>query len=116
MATTVGTSLAPIPQKTVLVVDSSPQVNAMITRVLKDQGLEIRRAVDNKTVLSLLKEQPFDLIVTGQKTSGREDIELLRAIRNARPHVRMIIVADESARARPATRRACADHCGTAAS
>lgn len=99
MAPTAGTSLAPVPQKTVLVVDSSPKVNAMITRVLKDERLEIRRAVDNKTVLSLLKEHPFDLIVTGQKTSGREDIELLHAIRNARPHVRMIIVADESTRA-----------------
>jgi DNA-binding response OmpR family regulator len=99
MTPIVGTSLAPAAQKTVLVVDSGPKVNAMITRVLKDEGLEIRRAVDNKTVLSLLKENPFDLIITGQKTPGREDIELLHAIRNARPHVRMIIVADESTRA-----------------
>jgi DNA-binding response OmpR family regulator len=86
---------APNPQKTVLVVDSSAKVNAMIARVLKDEGLEIRRAVDNQTVLSLVKQSPFDLIVTGQKTSGREDVELLHAIRNSRPQVRMIILADE---------------------
>ena len=86
----------PLPQKTVLVVDSGPKVNAMINRVLNDAGLTIHRAVDNKTVLSLVKENSFDLIVTGQKTSGREDVELLHAIRNSRPQVRMIILADES--------------------
>src|SRR5258708_26435174 len=68
----------------------------MLTRVLKDEGLDIRRAVDNKTVLSLVKESPFDLIITGQKTGGREDVELLHIIRNVRPNVRIIILADES--------------------
>lgn len=86
----------PAPQKTALVVDSSPAVNAMLTRVLKDEGLYILRVVDNQTVLSLVKETPFDLIVTGQKTRGREDVELLHAVRNVRPNARMIIIADES--------------------
>ena len=98
MAST-GSKLAlakPIPQKTALVVDSSPPVNAMLTRVLTAAGWDLRRAVDNKTVLSLVKDDPFDLIITGQKTRGREDIELLREIRSVRPHVRMIILTDES--------------------
>jgi DNA-binding response OmpR family regulator len=86
----------PTPQKTVLVVDSSPEVNAMLTRVLTDGGWKIQRAADNKTVLSLVKENPFDLIITGQKTREREDVELLREIRSVRPQVRMIILADES--------------------
>jgi DNA-binding response OmpR family regulator len=98
VAPTASTPLIPEPasQKTALVVDSSPAVNAMLTRVLKNEGLDIRRAVDNKTVLSLVKESPFDLIITGQKTSGREDVELLHIIRNVRPNTRMIILADES--------------------
>jgi len=98
VASTASTPLIPepAPQKTALVVDSNPAVNAMLTRVLKDQGIDIRRAVDNKTVLSLVKQSPFDLIITGQKTCGREDIELLEAIRNVRPNARMIILADES--------------------
>jgi DNA-binding response OmpR family regulator len=95
-----GTKLAlakAIPQKTALVVDSSPEVNAMLTRVLTAAGWDVRRAVDNKTVLSLVKDGPFDLIITGQKTCGKEDVELLREIRSIRPHVRMIILTDESA-------------------
>ena len=98
MAPTASTPLIPepAPQKTALVVDSNPAVNAMLTRVLTDQGLDIRRAVDNKTVLALVRESPFDLIITGQKTCGKEDVELLHSIRSVRPNVRMIILADES--------------------
>ena len=86
----------PVPQKSVLVVDSSPGVNAMLNRVLTAEGWNIQRAVDNRTVLSLVRDGPFDLIITGQKTCAKEDVELLREIRNVRPHVRMIILADES--------------------
>jgi ActR/RegA family two-component response regulator/anti-sigma regulatory factor (Ser/Thr protein kinase) len=85
-----------IPQKTVLVVDSSPGVNVMLTRVLADEGWNIQRAVDNRTVLSLVRDSPFDLIITGQKTCAKEDVKLLREIRSVRPHVRMIILTDES--------------------
>jgi DNA-binding response OmpR family regulator len=62
----------PIPQKTALVVDSRPQVNAMLTRVLTAGGWNIQRAVDNETVLSLAREGPFDLIITGQKACGKD--------------------------------------------
>jgi DNA-binding response OmpR family regulator len=86
----------PIPQKTVLVVDSGPWVNTMLTRALAAGGWDIRRAVDNKTVLSLVRDSPFDLIITGQKTREIEDVKLLREIRSVRPHVRMIILTDES--------------------
>jgi DNA-binding response OmpR family regulator len=86
----------PSPQKSALVVDSSPGVNAMLARVLTETGWNIQRAVDNKTVLLLVRANPFDLIITGQKTRGKEDVELLREIRNVRPKVRMIILTDES--------------------
>ena len=91
-------SLALIPQRTALIVESSPVINRILTRVLTSEGWNIRRAVDNKTVLSLAQECPFDLIVTCQLTSGPEDIALLRRIRSVRPHVRMIILVDQRTR------------------
>ncbi len=68
----------------------------MLNRVLKGTGWNIERAVDNKTVLVLAKENSFDLIITGQKTCAKEDVELLRQIRSVRPHVRMIVLTDET--------------------
>jgi anti-sigma regulatory factor (Ser/Thr protein kinase) len=38
----------------------------------------------------------FDLILTGEKTSAMQDVELLRAIRRLRPHTRIIIIAASS--------------------
>jgi DNA-binding response OmpR family regulator len=81
--------------KTALVVDSGPDLNRMLACVLKGGGWSIQRAVDNKTVLSLARANPYDLIITGEKTCGPEDIELLRKIRSVRPHLRLIIITDK---------------------
>jgi len=85
----------PASQKTALVVDSSPEVNETLAEVLIEEGWQIQRTGDNKSALSLLKQTPFDLIITGQGTQAREDVELLRQIRSVRPHVRMIVLTDE---------------------
>jgi anti-sigma regulatory factor (Ser/Thr protein kinase)/CheY-like chemotaxis protein len=53
-------------------------------------------AQDNREALKLAEARAFDLIVTGTKSSGQEDLELLRKIRRVRPHVRLIILTDES--------------------
>src|SRR4029077_736480 len=50
---------------------------------------------DNLSALAAARGRAFDLIVTSDKTSGREDIELLRKIRRVRPHTRLIILAGE---------------------
>jgi anti-sigma regulatory factor (Ser/Thr protein kinase)/CheY-like chemotaxis protein len=52
-------------------------------------------AADNKQALSLAKDRAFDLIITGERTTGKEDIELLRKLRLVRPHTRLIILTDE---------------------
>ena len=51
---------------------------------------------DNKAALALLKEKSFDLILTSQSSSAREDLRLLRQVRAFRPHTRMIILTRES--------------------
>ena len=86
----------PVPQKKVLVVDSGPELNETLTGVLKEGGWIIERAPDNKAVFALLKENPFDLIITSQGSHEKEDVALLHEIRNVRPQVRMIILTDES--------------------
>jgi anti-sigma regulatory factor (Ser/Thr protein kinase) len=52
-------------------------------------------AADNQAVLELTEKAHFDLIITGAKSTGREDVDLLRQIRNLRPHVRFIILTDQ---------------------
>jgi len=86
----------PVALKSVLVVDSDPQVMEVLRSVIKSDEWVIARATDNEAVLRLTEVKPFNLIITGTRTTGREDVELLRKIRRVRPHTRLIILTDES--------------------
>jgi CheY-like chemotaxis protein len=57
---------------------------------------KIAHAADNRSALSLLREQAYDLVLTDEETKGRDDVELLRQIRLIRPHTRLIILTNES--------------------
>ncbi len=85
-----------VPAKFALIVDADPQVSEALCSVLSPEEWSIVHAPDNRSVLKLVEAKPFDLIITGAETSGKEDIDLLRRIRRVRPHVRLIILTDES--------------------
>jgi anti-sigma regulatory factor (Ser/Thr protein kinase)/FixJ family two-component response regulator len=85
-----------VPSKVALVVDPDPDVTGVVRGVLEPEDWNIEFAEDNRAVLRLTVARPFDLIITGAKTTGTEDVELLRKIRRVRPHVRLIILTDQS--------------------
>ena len=96
MSSTHHAEVPPTPKRTVLVVDPDPQIGAMLSSILTPLGWTMEGAQDNKAVLSLVEAGLFDLIITGEKTSAREDVELLQDIRRVRAHTRMIILTDDS--------------------
>ncbi|HET6219616.1 MAG TPA: ATP-binding protein [Acidobacteriaceae bacterium] len=80
--------------KTVLVVARSDSpVMGVVSTVMSSWKLEC--AQDNDEALALVEKTAFDLVITDQACSGRENVELLRKVRLARPHTRVIIVADK---------------------
>src|SRR5215472_3032968 len=87
-------SATPAQQKTALVVASGRDIDELLPSVLDSDGWTVRHAVDNQYALALATTEPFDLIVTGRKMLGPEDVELLHKIRSVRAHVRLIILAD----------------------
>jgi anti-sigma regulatory factor (Ser/Thr protein kinase)/CheY-like chemotaxis protein len=87
---------AMVKRKKLLLVDPEPEVDNLLIQVVTSDGWDIKRAPDNETALLLVRAGPFDLVITGQKTSGREDVDLLRKLRSIRPHVRMIILSERS--------------------
>ena len=82
--------------KNALLVDAAPQISALLLSVLEPGSWIVTSVPDNLSALAVSRAKAFDLIVTSDKTSGREDIELLRQIRRVRPHTRLIILASES--------------------
>ena len=88
-----GRQLAP---KCALIVDDDVRVISAVRGVLNSKEWDIERASDNHEALKLAEKRFFDLIITGSRTTAREDVELLRQIRRIRPHIRLIILTDDS--------------------
>lgn len=86
----------PFLARTALVVDADPAVEEVLTNTLEPGVWSIEHAPNNRAVLAMAESRTFDLILTSEKTSGAEDVDLLRRIRRVRPHTRLIILADES--------------------
>jgi len=84
-----------LPRWSALLVDPEPQVSRALCAVLSTEEWNVVYAPGNQSALKLVEARPFDLIVTGTGTTGKEDIDLLRRIRRVRPHVRLIILTDE---------------------
>jgi DNA-binding NarL/FixJ family response regulator len=82
--------------KKALFIDADPEVRAMLVNILDPLVWNVRHAPDNKAALALAQAAHFDFILTSEKTSGKEDVELLRRIRSVRPHTRLIILTEES--------------------
>ncbi len=83
-------------QRALLVVDPSHEISEMLPGILDGSAWNVDRAPDNQAALLLVPGKSFDVILTSEKTSGIEDIELLRKIRGINPHTRVIILADQS--------------------
>jgi anti-sigma regulatory factor (Ser/Thr protein kinase)/CheY-like chemotaxis protein len=90
------TEMRPFKVRTALLVGGDLHIQAQLRLVLEPGPWAIQHAKDNTAALVLCQRKTFDLILTSEKTSGREDIELLRKIRRISPHVRLIILTDES--------------------
>lgn len=93
---TLPTTTALALRKTMLVVDPQRKVNRLLNRLVSEEGWNLRQAPDNEVALALIRDSAFDLVVTGQRTSGRQDLKLLKAMRLIHPHTRMIIITDQA--------------------
>jgi anti-sigma regulatory factor (Ser/Thr protein kinase)/CheY-like chemotaxis protein len=86
----------PLRRKAAVAVDADPKVIRVLRSVLNSEEWSIVPVPDNATVLKLGQNKPLDLIITGARTSGSEDVDLLHKIRRVQPHIRLIILTDES--------------------
>jgi DNA-binding NarL/FixJ family response regulator/anti-sigma regulatory factor (Ser/Thr protein kinase) len=97
MSTLLIIEVAPPRLKKALFIDADPEIRDMLRDVLDSRRWSVRHAANNAAAFELVKESPYDLVITSDKTSGREDVELLRKIRMVRAHTRLIILTDERA-------------------
>jgi anti-sigma regulatory factor (Ser/Thr protein kinase)/CheY-like chemotaxis protein len=78
-----------------LVVSSSPELDKLLSDIFNQSHWAFEFVPDNKAALDRASAEKFDLIVTGESTTGKEDVELLRRLRMVRAHTRLIILTEE---------------------
>ena len=88
--------MRPIPVRTALLVGGDPGVDSQLRRILEPGLWALQHASDNAAALAMATRKNLDLILTSEKTSGKEDVDLLRKLRCIRPHTRLIILAQET--------------------
>lgn len=88
---------APVQEpRAALLIGDDPEVKSELSTVLTPEGWSLEQSSDQNEALAMAAKQPYDLIVTSRKTSGKEDVEFLCRIRRIKPHTRVIILTDES--------------------
>jgi anti-sigma regulatory factor (Ser/Thr protein kinase)/CheY-like chemotaxis protein len=78
-----------------LVVSSSPELDKLLSDIFNESHWAFEFVPSNKAALDRASAEKFDLIVTGEGTTGKQDVELLRRLRLVRPHTRLIILTEE---------------------
>lgn len=81
-------------RRTALVVGPDPTIAAQVANILP--GWNVERTGANASALTALESGRFELVVTGENTSGAADLELLRKMRRVRPHIRLVILTQQS--------------------
>lgn len=78
----------------VLVVDDASFIRDMVKRQLREHipGIEVVDASDGQRAVSLLKKQPFDLILSDWEMPGMSGEELLRWVRSEEAHSKVPFV------------------------
>jgi two-component system KDP operon response regulator KdpE len=76
----------------VLVVDDDPAVRKVLQTSLTASGFEVEEARDGEQALTLISEQPYDLVVLDINMPGMNGLEVCREIRNRLPQLGIVIV------------------------
>ena len=80
--------------RNVLLIRGSSEMDEQLEKLFDPDVWKISYAQDNATALELAAAEAFDLIVKSTRTTGAEGVALLRRLRMARPHTRLIILTE----------------------
>ena len=86
----------PATHRLALLVEGDSEIEGALRELLEPEGWQIVLTANHAAALEQVKLRQFSLIVTAGRTSGADDLELLRKMRRFHSHTRMIIVTDES--------------------
>jgi two-component system chemotaxis response regulator CheY len=84
--------------KSILVVDDTRSMRAMVAAVLQGAGYEVAQAGDGVEALELARTRVFDLVVTDHNMPRMDGVTLVRELRTLPPYdpVALIVLSTEA--------------------
>ena len=82
----------PQPMPMVLVVDDNGDHCQALAKTFERAGYRVTKAADGQEALSILMEQPFDLVITDLRMPRMNGLDLLQNIQAMSPHVAVLII------------------------
>lgn len=76
----------------ILVVDDEAHICTMLDRILQREGYQVQTSTDPEDGLNLLKQQPYDLLVTDLNMPGMTGLDLLGRARKIQPGCEVVMM------------------------
>lgn len=76
----------------ILIVDDEPDVRVVAERALKTVGHDVVTAYDGYAALALLRDRPFDLMLTDIAMPGMDGITLALQVGQDYPHIKILMM------------------------
>jgi DNA-binding response OmpR family regulator len=82
-----------MPSSNILVVDDEPSVCQLLQKTLELVGYHVVCATGGRTASRLMRQQPFDLVITDVLMPDQDGLELIRELRHNNPSVRIVAMS-----------------------
>ena len=80
----------------ILVVDDEKVVCTGCEKILGEAGYQVKSTLSAKEALNILKEEPFDIVITDLKMPELSGMELLKIIKREYPQITVIVITGYS--------------------
>ncbi len=77
----------------ILVIDDDAQVRTVLLRSLEYEGYQVVDAPNGKVGMELIREEPFDLVVTDIVMPEKDGIEIIGELRQYFPETKIIAIS-----------------------
>jgi CheY-like chemotaxis protein len=77
----------------ILVADDDPQIRKLFTHLLTKGGYSVIAVESGRLALEVLQRQPVDLLVLDLNMPQPDGFDLLKALRNQRPGLRILVIS-----------------------
>jgi len=77
----------------ILVIDDEEQIRTVLVESLEHEGYQVMDAPNGKVGMELIREEPFDLVVTDIVMPEKEGIEIIVELRQYFPETNVIAIS-----------------------